>query len=221
MTNKTALTNKMENLSIEELQKIKIREEILSLKKPFWRQIQFISIVVTMLIAFTGTCITIWQIQREKIEYAQAEKAKYQTMMEELLAEKNYLKEKMEEANIRMTEALSEKTSAVSEKSEIKNQINSLKEIQLVNREKYLNDNIQRLERINIEYEGRNRGYKEGFIESFVSKNQTVQNDINQFAKEGMKSEMEIWLKRQFLFTALNRYEKYLSENTKTFIPDE
>ncbi|MDB5119898.1 MAG: hypothetical protein JWN56_1116 [Sphingobacteriales bacterium] len=220
MANRTAIINNMENLSIEELQKIKIKEEIMSLKKPFWRQIQFLSIVVTMLIAFTGTSITLWQIQADKIEYAETEKSKYQAMMKELLSEKNFLKEKTAEANIKMLEALSEKTTAVSEKSDIKNQINSLKEIQLGNREKYLNANIQRLEKINSEYESRNKGYKEGFIESFVSKNETVQKDIYRFAKEGTKSEMEVWLKKQFLFTALNRYEKYLSENTKTFIPE-
>lgn len=140
--------------------------------------------------------------------------------MTELLSEKNHLKEKTAEANVRMSEALSEKTIAVSEKSDIKNQINSLKETQLINREKYLNDNIQRLEKINIEYKNRNDGYKQGFIESFVSKNDSVQNDINRFAKDGMKLEMEVWLKKKFLFTALNKYEKYLFANSNTFIPE-
>lgn len=211
--------NQLDNLSIEDLQKLKLKEEILALKKPVWRQTQFISIVVTLIIAFAGTSITIWQKQAEKVEYAEAEKRKYKTMTEELLTEKNNLKVKTEEANVRFQEALAEKITAVSEKSEIKNQINSLQEIQLIKREKSLSNRILQLQNIGKELEKRNKGFKEGFIETYVSENETVQNDISRFAKEGMKLEMEEWLKKQFLFTALNRYQNYIVENTNAYIP--
>ncbi len=137
-------------------------------------------------------------------------------MTEELLSEKNNLKEKSEEAKVRLLEALSEKTIAVSEKSEIKNQINSLQEMQLMQREKSLSERVSKLQNLGNELEKRNKGFKEGFIEAYVSNNVTVQRDIDRFAKEGMKLEMEDWLKKQFLFTALNRYQNYIVENTKT-----
>ncbi|MEA5139952.1 hypothetical protein [Arcicella rigui] len=212
MANETQL----DILSVEELQKLKLKEEILILKKPIWKQTQFISIVVTLIIAFIGTSITIWQKQEEKIEYAEAERKKYQLLTEELLSEKNNLKEKSEEAKVRLLEALSEKTIAVSEKSEIKNQINSLQEMQLMQREKSLSERVIKLQNLGKELEKRNKGFKEGFIEAYVSNNVTVQRDIDRFAKEGMKLEMEDWLKKQFLFTALNRYQNYIVENTNT-----
>lgn len=212
MANETQL----DILSVEELQKLKLKEEILILKKPIWKQTQFISIVVTLIIAFIGTSITIWQKQEEKIEYAEAERKKYQLLTEELLSEKNNLKEKSEEAKVRLLEALSEKTIAVSEKSEIKNQINSLQEMQLMQREKSLSERVIKLQNLSKELEKRNKGFKEGFIEAYVSNNVTVQRDIDRFAKEGMKLEMEDWLKKQFLFTALNRYQNYIVENTNT-----
>lgn len=218
MEKNTSITNRLENLSIEDLQKIKLKEEIRALKKPIWKQVQFVSIVVTLIIAFVGTSITIWQKQGEKIEFAEREKKKYQDMMKDLLADKANLKEKTEEANVRLLEALSEKATAVSEKSEIKNNLNSIQEIQLINREKDLSDRIFRLQNIGKELEKISKGYKEGFIESYVS-NQTVQNDIHRFAKEGQKLEMENWLKKQFLFTALNRYQNYMVEKTNTSIP--
>ncbi len=212
MANETQL----DILSVEELQKLKLKEEILILKKPIWKQTQFISIVVTLIIAFIGTSITIWQKQEEKIEYAEAERKKYQLLTEELLSEKNNLKEKSEEAKVRLLEALSEKTIAVSEKSEIKNQINSLQEMQLMQREKSLSERVIKLQNLGKELEKRNKGFKEGFIEAYVSNNVAVQRDIDRFAKEGMKLEMEDWLKKQFLFTALNRYQNYIVENTNT-----
>jgi hypothetical protein len=211
--------NQLDNLSIEELQKVKLKEEILALTRPVWRQTQFISIVVTLIIAFIGTSITIWQKQAEKVEYAEAEKSKYKSMTEELLTEKHNLKLKTEEANLRLLEALSEKTTAVSEKSEIKNQINSLQEIQLIKRERSLSGRISRLQNIEKELAKRNNGYKRGFIEAFVSKNQTVQNDIYKYTKEGMKLETENWLKKQILYTALNQYENYIVENTNNYFP--
>lgn len=213
--------DQLNNLSIEELQKIKLKEEILSLKRPVWKQTQFISIVVTLIIAFTGTSITIWQKQAEKVEYAETERKKYQAMTEELLAEKNNLREKTDEANVKLLQALAEKTTAVSEKSEIKNQINSLQEIHLIRREESLKDRVSKLENVSKILESRNNGYKKGFIESYVSKNETVQKDINKFSKEGMELEMENWLKKQFLFTALNRYQDFMIENSNTFIPSK
>lgn len=211
----------LDTLSIEELQKLKLREEIMALKKPFWKQLQFISIVATMVIAFTGTSITIWQIQGNRVERAQAEQKKYQDMTKALLAEKDILNEKTTEANIRLREALSEKAAVVSEKTEIKNQVNTLQEMQLRQREKDLSERIARLRNINAELERVSKNYKEAFIETFVSKNATVQGDIERFAKEGMKPQMEIWLKQQFLFTALNRYQKFLVERTNTSLEDQ
>lgn len=202
-------TESLANYSIEELQKLKLKEEILALKKPFWKQIQFISIVTTLVIAFTGTSITIWQIQNSKIQHAEAERRKYELMM-------NELKEKSDEANTRYLEAVSEKTAAMSEKTEIKNQINSFQELQLLRREQEIEARNQRLRNMGRELEKKQTNYKKQFIETFVSKNPTVQEDITRFVNDGMKSEMEIWLKEKFLFTALNRYQEFILRETNT-----
>lgn len=213
-------TDHLKDLTLEELQKLKLKEEIRSLKRPVWKQTQFISIVVTLIVAFTGTSITIWQSQKSKIDAAESERKRYEDMTKELEAEKNVLKERTAEANLRYYTAESQMGEVVAQKTEVSNKINSLQEINLIQRENDLKKEIAKLQHVSKELQIESNGSISGFVKSYVIDNPTVQRDINRFSREGMKQETEDWLIKQFLFTAIRRYHKYMNDRAIVFFGD-
>ena len=62
------------DFSKDELEKLKLREEIRKLKNPLWKEISFISIIATLIIAFASASISIWRLKSNKISELELQK---------------------------------------------------------------------------------------------------------------------------------------------------
>ncbi|MBT1690759.1 hypothetical protein [Dawidia soli] len=208
----TQETDTLDALTIEQLQKLKLQEEIRNLRKPLWAQIPFISVITTLVIAFTGTTITIWQIKSKTEAVLAEQRQHFADEVEKLEEDKNQAQRLMDEALAKYQEARTEKAAVLSEKTEIANKANEMRELRLRDKEEDLRTRVTNLEKFYEDLRNRDNAYISGFTRGFVMKNPTVQADIARFAKDGEKELMEEWLKSQVLFTGIKRFQEYVRE---------
>ncbi len=203
----------MDDLSKEQLEKLKLIEEIKQIKAPVWKKTSFISVVGTLTFAFLTIVISVWQIKNNKIAELEIAKELLKQKTEEVeLKERNSLT-LYNEAIAEKAIIQSEKATAISARNEAEQ---SFKNWKLSRREADLNASIQKLRVINTELKKRSQGYKRGFIESFVENNNAVRTDIERFSTPENRAEFEDWLKSQLLWTALSRYENYILDQQET-----
>jgi hypothetical protein len=196
------MSKKLDNLTKEELEVLKLKYDVNKSKIPFWKNLSFISIIVTLLVAFAGTSVTIWRIKSDRIVVLEQEKEKLSAAKKKI--EKLY------------SDAIH-----LSQKTEIKSGINTLNETQLELRERQLKKDIEsletekeRIESINIELRKQSKAYKRDFVNSYM-KNDFVQKDLDVYLDKVKRKDAEYWIKSKLLWTALVNYENHLKKNQK------
>jgi hypothetical protein len=206
-------TDTLEDLTIEQLQKLKLQEEIRNLQKPIWAQIPFISIITTLVIAFTGTTITIWQIQDKADNKLAEERRLFADDKKKLEEEKIDAQRQMTEAKAQYQEARTEKAAVLSEKTEIVTKANEMRELRLHDREEDLKRRIASLEKFYDNMLKSTDAYISRFSDGYV-KTPTMQADIARFAKEGEKELLENWIKTKVFFTGIRRFREHVREDS-------
>ena len=204
----------MNDLSKEELEKLKLIEEIKQITTPTWKKTSFISVVGTLTFTFLTIVISVWQVKESKITELEKAKEALKIMSEEVAIKEQNNLTLYNEAIAEKAIIQSEKASAISARSEAEQTFTNWK---LSRREADLNSSIEKLRIVNGELKKRADGYKRGFIDSFVENNSSVRADIERFSTTENRAEFERWLKSQLLWTALSRYEKYIYDQHEIF----
>lgn len=205
--------HELEKLSNEQLEKLKLIEEIRQITTPIWKKTTFISVIGTLTFTFLTIVISVWQIKNNKISELENAREELNRKAKEIeLKERNNLI-LYNEAIAEKAIIQSEKASAISAQNEAEQTFNNWK---LSRREAELNASIKKLAVINAELKKKSQGYKRGFITSFIDNNPAVRIDIERFSTPETRSEFENWLKSQLLWTALTRYEEYILSHQET-----
>lgn len=214
----------MQSMTVDELEKQKLIEEIKEIQRPAWKKLSTISVVSSLLFTAVATAIAVWEVQETKIDELKRQQS-------EIAKQQKDIEKKEQTTAVQYNEAVAEKASALSEKAEaISERTISEQKIQnweLLKREEELTKSINKLEEqyeeklkkaladMASEMEKKSKDYKIGFITAFVDSNQTVRADIERFSNEANREKFETWLKRDLLFTALTRYQGYILKEIK------